>query len=168
MFSAWFYELNFFSQSMTLLFKMQKTLVTFSLITLMLKLRVLFIFQWRGINSNLFELICLEKNMKKKQNIQRIGFGKFSFSYINERIMLVKHMCIKIALIFMNILLCKSSLNIVHQSIFLDNQISTWRREHLVLLTNKYYFFKSKRFWRMIKGDKKRKIFEKTDIVKSC
>ena len=37
---------------MTLLFKMQEDLVTFSL-TLMLKARVLFIFLWRLINSNL-------------------------------------------------------------------------------------------------------------------
>ena len=67
---------------MSLIFKMQKTLVNFSL-----KVRVLFIFSWRCIDSKLFELIHLDKNMKKPKD-QRIGFLKFSFS-IQEKIMIV-------------------------------------------------------------------------------
>ena len=45
---------------------MQKTQVTFSLI-LMFKVRIIFIFLWRWINSNLFELTHLDKNMKRNK-----------------------------------------------------------------------------------------------------
>ena len=45
---------------------MQKTQVTFSLL-LMFKVRIIFIFLWRWINSNLFELTHLDKNMKRNK-----------------------------------------------------------------------------------------------------
>ena len=52
---------------------MQRTLVTFSL-TLILKVRVLFIFLRRRINSNLFELIHLDKNMKRNEKSNALVF----------------------------------------------------------------------------------------------
>ena len=65
---------------MTLPMKMQRTLVTFSL-TLMLNMRVFFIFLRRRINSNLFELIHLDKNMKRNER-----FNTFS---THERILVI-------------------------------------------------------------------------------
>ena len=58
---------------MTLLIKMQKTLVSFSF-TLMLKVRLLFMFLRRWIKSNLFELIHLNKNMKRNEISKVLGF----------------------------------------------------------------------------------------------
>ena len=51
---------------MTLIIKMHKSLVIFSL-TLMLNMMVLFIFLQSWINSNLFELIHLNKNMERNE-----------------------------------------------------------------------------------------------------
>ena len=84
---------------MALQFKMQKTLVTFSL-TLILKSKLLFIFFWRRIDS---------KQRKKKRKIQQVGFWKFSFRK-HKRIMVVWRMLLKLVLIFMNILLYKTPL----------------------------------------------------------
>ena len=72
---------------MTLLFKLQRTVATFSL-TLMLKVRVLFIFLWRGIDSHLFELIHFKKNMKKNLRSNML-VSENSLSVILERIILV-------------------------------------------------------------------------------
>ena len=80
------YKLNSFSSSTPLLFKMQRTLVTFSF-TLILKVRVLLyscqdeLIQTYWINSPWQEY-------EKKQSIQSIDFWKISFSK-HKRIMLV-------------------------------------------------------------------------------
>ena len=68
-------------------------------------------------------------------------------------------MCIKKVLLFMNILPCKA-LNIIHQYIFLDNQILGWRRENIVLLTNKINLFK----YKILKTNQITKTELKTDL----
>ena len=68
---------------MTLLIKMQKTLVTFSL-TLMLKVRVFFIFLRRSINSNLVELIYFNKNTKRNERSNALVYEDFLSVYTKE------------------------------------------------------------------------------------
>ena len=89
---------------MTVLIKMQKTLVIFSLI-LMLKVRVLFIFLRRWIWINL-----PRQEHEKKRKIQRVDFWKLSSVY-TEEYCYYNMSVLKIVLIFINILLRKPFLN---------------------------------------------------------
>ena len=100
---------------MTLLIKMQKTLVSFSF-TLMLKVRLLFMFLRRWIKSNLFELIHLNKNMKRNKISKVLGFQS-SLSVCTKEYCKYNMCVLKIVLIFINILLCKPTL----KSVFLDS-----------------------------------------------
>ena len=93
LFNLQFYMSNSFSLSMTMLIKMQRTLVVFSL-TLMLTVRVLFIFLRRWINSNLFELIHLNKNMKRNER-SRLLFFENSLSVYTEEWFWYNMVCIK-------------------------------------------------------------------------
>ena len=68
---------------MPLLFKMQKALVTFCL-KLIIKVRILFIFLWRRINLNLFELIHLNKNMKRNERSNPSVFEISLSAYTKE------------------------------------------------------------------------------------
>ena len=87
---------------MTLLIKMQKTLVTFSL-TLMLKVRAFFIFLWRWINYNLFEFTS--KNTKTNKRSNALVFESSLSVYTKEYFQY--NMCVLKILIFRNILQCK-------------------------------------------------------------
>ena len=87
---------------MTLLIKMQKTLVTFSL-TLTLKVRVFFIFLWRWINYNLFEFTS--KNTKTNKRSNALVFESSLSVYTKEYFQY--NMCVLKILIFRNILQCK-------------------------------------------------------------
>ena len=89
---------------MTLLIKMQKTLVTFS-ITLMLKVRVFYIFLSKWINQNLFELIHLHKNLKRNERFNTLVFENF-FSVYTKEYGSYNLYVLKVVLIFRNILLC--------------------------------------------------------------
>ena len=90
---------------MTLLIKMQRTLVTFSL-TLMLKVRVFFIFLWRWINYNLFEFTS--KNTKRKKRSNVLVFESSLSVYTKEYFQY--DMSVLKILIFRNILPCKPPL----------------------------------------------------------
>ena len=95
---------------MTLLIKMQSTLVTFSL-TLMFKVRVFFIFLRRWINSNLLELIHVDKNMKRNERFNALFFENSLPVHTKEYCKY--NMCaLRVLLIFRNILPCKPPLNL--------------------------------------------------------
>ena len=114
MFNSRFYTQNSFSQSMTLLIKMQKTLVTFSL-TIMFKVSVLFTFSRRWINSNL-----IWQEYEKKWKVQHVGFRKCSFNIYN-RILLVQHVCIIDGTNLINSLPCKPTLNLLFLIVWLGS-----------------------------------------------
>ena len=90
LFNLWFYTSNSFSLSMTMLIKMQRTLVVFSLtlITLMLNVRVLFIFL-------------------------RSCFLKILFQYTLKNSIGITWCVLKIVLVFTNIRPCKPPLNLL-------------------------------------------------------
>ena len=91
---------------------------------------------WRRINSNLFELIHLQKNTKiKEMKDKTCWFLKILFQYTQKNN--VSIICLK--LVYINLhenCSVQTPLNIIHQYIFVDNQNlggveSAWLRSEM-------------------------------------
>ena len=115
---------------MTLLIKIQKTLVTFSL-TLIVKVRVFFIFLWRWINYNLFEFTS--KNTKRNKRSNVLVF-KSSLSVYTKEYSQYDMSVLKI-LIFRNILPCKPPLTWYTFSMTDTHFYETFFMTHMSLLS---------------------------------